>query len=264
MKNLCFAISPCPNDTFIFGALYMGFVTIERGIGQDFILKDVEDLNRLALYGTCDVIKTSVAAYARVRDRYTLLDSGSALGRGVGPLVVARRYLSLEGNNPYRVAIPGVFTTAYLLFKRAFPLFSGEVVEIRYDKIFDVVERGDVDVGVVIHEGRFTYRERGLVKLMDLGAWWEEKTSLPVPLGCILARKDLGRELILSIEDAIRYSLMFARKNPLSIWEFVRQNAQEMEEDVIKRHIDTFVTQFSFSLGEEGRKAIEELVSFVD
>ncbi len=263
MEFLTFGISPCPNDTFIFGALKLGLVNIGEDKGMRFILRDVEELNRLALEGSCDVIKTSVAAYGRVRDRYVLLDSGGALGRGVGPLVVAKDPISLEANDELLVAIPGKLTTAYLLFKMAYPSFSGRIIEMRYDEIFDAVESQEVDAGVVIHEGRFTYGERGLIRLMDLGTWWEENTSLPVPLGCILARKDLGEPLIHSIEDAIRESLEFARKDPTCIWDFVKTNAQEMDEEVIYKHIQTFVTEFSISLGEEGRKAIEELVSCI-
>ncbi len=262
MQKLSIGISPCPNDTFIFGAMCLGSINIE-GVKTEFFFQDVEELNHSALRGEYHVVKTSVAIYGRVRERYRLLDAGAALGRGVGPLLVARRDRAGGIGSCERVAIPGKLTTAYLLFKMAQGDFRGEVVAMRYDEIFDALHRGEVDAGVVIHEGRFTYQQRGLVKLMDLGRWWEERTSLPVPLGCILARRDIERGLVARIEDAIRESILFAKKDVSPLWGFIKEHAREMEDEVIAQHIKTFVTDYSLSLGREGKEAIERLVSFV-
>lgn len=254
--------SPCPNDTFIFYALVHGLVPAPAPLKP--VLQDVETLNRWALEGRLPLTKLSYAAYGRVRDQYVALRSGGALGRGVGPLVVARRPLStLEG---VRVAVPGRNTTAFLLLslylasqgsRGTYP--EGFLpVEVRYDRIMPLVASGEVEAGLIIHESRFTYPEYGLVKLLDLGEWWEEWTGLPLPLGAILARRDLGEE-IRAWEWAVQKSVEYALAHPEKTLPYLKAHAQELSEEVIWAHVKTYVNAFSLDLGEEGERAVERL-----
>ena len=258
MKKLYFAISPCPNDTYIFGALLKGFIDTPFEI--DFILRDVEELNKLAIKGHFDVIKVSVAMYPKVRDKYVLLSSGGAMGRGCGPIIVSRQGLNINDLMGLRVGIPGKNTTAYLLFTKAVPDFKGEILEIKYNEIIPSLLKGDIDVGILIHEARFTYKEYGLNLVMDLGQWWEEETDLPIPLGCILAKNDLGNKMHIKIESLIRNSIKYADNNLEKIWPFIKENAQEMEDEVILSHIKTFVNEFSIDIGIQGNRAIDVLL----
>jgi 1,4-dihydroxy-6-naphthoate synthase len=217
-------------------------------------LLDIEELNRRARNGELALTKLSFGAFGSVGDSYRLLRSGAALGRGVGPLVVAREKRPLAGA---RIAIPGRETTAYRLLRLSEPEL-GEVVELRYDLIVGAVERGDVDAGVIIHESRFTYAEHGLVRVVDLGEWWEAETGLPVPLAGIYAREGLPMD---EVERAIRASVEYAFAHPEASREYVREHSHELSEDVCRAHIELYVNEFSVDLGEPGLAAIERLAS---
>ncbi|HUG52190.1 MAG TPA: 1,4-dihydroxy-6-naphthoate synthase [Vicinamibacteria bacterium] len=239
---LSLAISPCPNDTFVFWAMADRY---------RLCLDDVEALNRRAEGGEFDLTKISVAAYGRVRDRYALLRAGGAAGFGVGPLLVAAAPRAPGG----RIAIPGERTTAALLLRL---LGDFETVPMRFDLIEDAVRRGAVDGGVLIHEGRFTYRDKGLVKLADLGEVWEERVRGPLPLGAIAVRRELGGEVARRIDEEIRQSLRRARENPEACAEFVRRHAQEMSPEVTRRHIDLYVNDYTLDLDQA---AVERMVA---
>lgn len=250
-------ISPCPNDTYIFEALIHGRVL--TSFDTSVHIADVEELNALACQGRLAVTKLSMAAAARILDRYVLLNAGAALGRGCGPLVVSRRELAVEERRTARIAIPGRMTTANLLLSLT-GQFSGSRTEMIFDQVMPAVERGEADLGVIIHEGRFTYADRGLRLVLDLGQWWEQTTGMPLPLGVIAARRDLGLETILRVEEAIRQSLLHARAHPEDGRAFIRGHAQEMDESVMANHIATFVNDYSLTLGADGRKAMETLL----
>ncbi|MGC8903577.1 1,4-dihydroxy-6-naphthoate synthase [Thermus sp.] len=253
MEALALGYSPCPNDTFIFYALAHG--RVESPVPLEPVLEDVETLNRWALEGRLPLTKLSYAAYGRVRDRYVALRSGGALGRGVGPLLVARRPLPrLEGA---RVAIPGRNTTAFLLLSLYAQGFHP--VEVRYDQILPLVAQGEVEAGLIIHESRFTYPKYGLAKVVDLGEWWEEETGLPLPLGAILARRDLGEGLILELDRAVRRSLEYALAHPEEALDYMKAHAKELSEEVIWAHVRTYVNGFSLDVGEEGERAVARL-----
>lgn len=255
---LSFGYSPCPNDTFAFHALSHGLVDMPFRVRP--VLLDIEELNRRARTGEFDLTKLSVGAFAEVGDRYRLLRSGAALGHGVGPLVVARSAQSLEEARRGRVAIPGRATTAYRLLRLAVPDL-GDVVEMRYDRILDAVAAGEVNAGLVIHESRFTYEQHGLVRIADLGDWWEQDTGLPVPLAGICARHDLGDALTAAAERAIRTSVQYAFDHPSASRAYVRAHAQEMSDTVCDAHIALYVNAHSLDLGDDGHRAIERLVA---
>lgn len=257
MPTLSLGFSPCPNDTFIFHALVHGIV---RADGLDFAprLEDVETLNRLAAEAMLDVTKISYGAIPHLVRRYVLLRSGGALGRGCGPLVVAREPIDPAELAARRIAIPGRNTTANLLLRLFAPdAQAGE--ERVYSDIMPAVARGEVDAGLIIHESRFTYADHGLVQVVDLGAWWEQETGLPIPLGGILARRDLGEATIRAVDDALRRSVEHAFADSEASRAYVRSHAQEMDDAVTQQHIDLYVNQFSIDVGEEGERAIREL-----
>ncbi|HEX8361836.1 MAG TPA: 1,4-dihydroxy-6-naphthoate synthase [Longimicrobium sp.] len=256
-KALTLGYSPCPNDTFIFDALVHG--RVEAG-GLRFTerLEDVETLNRLAAGAELDVTKISYGAIPHLLRDYVLLRSGGALGRGCGPLVVARREMSAEELAGARIAIPGRNTTANLLL-RLFAPGAAPGVERVYSDIMPAVARGEFDAGLIIHESRFTYPQHGLVRVVDLGEWWERTTGLPIPLGGILARRSLGDEAIRGIEDGIRRSVEYAFAHPEASRPYVRAHAQEMDDEVTQQHIDLYVNRFSVDVAEEGARAIEAL-----
>lgn len=257
MRTLTFGYSPCPNDTFAFHALSHGLV--ETPVTIRPVLLDIEELNRRAHHGEFDLTKLSVGAFAGVGDRYRLLRSGAALGYGVGPLVVARTPRSLEAAVRGRVAIPGRETTAYRLLRTAAPAIA-ETVEMRYDAILAAVRDGEVDAGLIIHESRFTYADHGLVKVIDLGEWWEAETGLPVPLAGICARADLDAETVAAMERAIRASVQYAFDHPEASRAYVRAHAQEMSAEVCAAHIRLYVNAQSLDVGETGLAAIDRLV----
>ena len=250
--------SPCPNDTFIFYALMHGRIPLHSfSIREE--LADVETLNRRALTRQLDLTKISYHAFGHLRSEYALLRSGGALGRGCGPLVVARQATSLERLRGKLIAIPGELTTANLLLQ-----LHGSGYErlqiLPFDKIVAAVASGSVDAGLIIHESRFTYAGHGLVAVEDLGAWWEELTGLPIPLGGILARRSLGREVIKEVESAIRASVRYAFDHPEEARSYIRAHAQELDDAVIDQHIALYVNHFSLDLGEEGLAAVHELL----
>ena len=257
MHPLSLGISPCPNDTFIFHALLSGLVPSPETIQPR--LQDVEELNKLAIRGELDVTKLSIGVLPFVLDEYVLLRSGGALGFGVGPLLAAREPLGVEDCRNLPIAVPGRLTTANLLLE-LHGAFQGPRKELVFDQIMPALTAGECPCGVIIHEGRFTYREQGLHKVLDLGEWWERQYETPLPLGVIAARRSLGRERITALEDAVRRSLRCARLSPESCRDFVRRYAQEMREEVIEQHIETFVTAFSLDLGQAGEEAIRMLV----
>lgn len=258
LRELTFGYSPCPNDTFAFHALTHGLVDLPFRVRP--VLLDIEELNRRAHDGVFDLTKLSVGAFAQVGDRYRLMRSGAALGKGVGPLVVARTPMSLEQAAGLRVAIPGRETTAYRLLRLAAPALR-EPVEMRYDRILSAVSTGEVDAGLIIHESRFTYADHGLVKVIDLGDWWEQETSLPVPLAGICARADLENDVVATVEQAIRASVQYAFDHPTASIDYVRANSQELSDDVCAAHIALYVNEFSLDVGDDGLRAIARLVS---
>lgn len=256
-RVLTIGYSPCPNDTFIFCGLTGGRVRVP-GIEFRERLEDVETLNRLALKGELDITKISYHALGLLRDRYALLRSGGALGRGCGPLVVARPGASLGGLRSFRIAIPGRLTTAALLLRLYDPLIA-DTVEMPFDRILNAVASGAADAGLIIHESRFTYADRGLEKLLDLGEWWERFSGLPIPLGAILGRRDLGRETLLAVERAIAESIGYARSRPDVVMGYCRLHSQEMDVSVMQSHISLYVNECSMDLGEEGLRAVRRL-----
>jgi len=243
--------STCPNDTFI-------FCHLARNPEFRVHLEDVETLNRWALGEKLDISKLSFHAWLRLRDRYTLLNAGSALGRGCGPLVIVRRdaeCLPADGV----VAVPGEFTTAHLLLRLWRPDIRNRVF-MPFHQIMDAVASGAADAGVIIHEGRFVYEERGFRCVRDLGSWWEETTGLPIPLGCIAARTSLGPKRIAAIGQQIRASVQAAIDDPESTREYVKRFARELDDAVIREHISTYVNHFTMELGDEGRAAVDRLI----
>ena len=256
--TLRFGFTPCPNDAFAFHALVHGLVPAPFEVEP--VLCDIEDLNRRAGVAELQLTKLSFGAAAAAGDRYRLLRSGAALGRGVGPLVVAREAGSLEEAAAGRIAVPGRETTAFLLLRLAAPAL-GDVVELRYDRILDAVAAGAADAGLIIHESRFTYTELGLVAVADLGEWWEGETGLPVPLAGIFSRSDLEPELVEEAEAAIRASVEYAFAHPDASRDYVRAHSQEMSDEVCDAHIALYVNEFSIDLGDEGAAAIDRLVA---
>ncbi len=254
--TLSLGFSPCPNDTFIFYALVHGKSASSGLSFAEPLLEDVETLNRWALAGRLDVTKLSFHALGHVLDEYCVLSSGSAIGRGCGPLLVTRPEMAAGSLSGKRIAIPGKLTTAALLLRLFLP-DCGELVEMRFDTIIAAVRDGLVDGGVIIHESRFTYQDKGLVCRQDLGQWWENRAGLPIPLGCIAARRSLGREKILAIDRAIRASVDFAFAHPERGMAYIRSHSQEMAEDVVRGHIGLYVNDFSRDLGVDGLAAIE-------
>jgi len=252
------AFSPCPNDTFIFYAMVHGKIDTE-GLNFDFKMDDVESLNRLALAGNIDMVKISYHVWLSLTKRYILLDSGSALGFGNGPLLIAKKAFSKENLEQISVAIPGVNTTAHLLFRIAFPEIKDKRFMV-FSEIEDAIMNGQVDAGVIIHENRFTYEEKGLKKIMDLGEYWESLTQSPIPLGGIVVRNTLNEEIIFKLQRIMRRSVIYALENPSQAMPFVKCNAKEMNEEVMKKHICLYVNDFSIDLGIDGKKAVSQLL----
>ena len=257
MSAIRFGFSPCPNDTFAFHALTHGLV--ETALEIEPVMLDIEELNRRARSGELELSKLSFGALAGLGERYRLLRSGAALGFGCGPLVVAREPLSLEQAAAGPVAVPGRLTTAFLLLRHFAPRL-GEVVELRYDRILEAVASGEVAAGLIIHESRFTYGEHGLACVSDLGELWERETCLPTPLAGIFARADLDEDVRAEAERAIRASVAYTFANPGASFEFVRENAQELSEEVRSAHIALYVNELSLDLGDAGMRAVESLL----
>ena len=256
---LTLGFSPCPNDTYIFNALVHGKVPLSRFSLADVQLEDVETLNEWALQGRLDITKLSFHAFGHVRDRYALLQAGSALGRGCGPLLITGNSDKPVSMTDWKIAIPGTYTTAALLLRLYQPACRHLVV-MRFDRIMEALAEGTVDAGVIIHESRFTYREFRLHCIQDLGEWWERTTGLPIPLGCIVASRTLPLTLREEIDAAIKASIGWAEMHPGEGWDYIRAHAQEMEPQVMQSHIDLYVNHYSKGLGEEGLHAVRELL----
>jgi 1,4-dihydroxy-6-naphthoate synthase len=255
--KLSFGFTPCPNDAFAFHALAYGLVPAPSAVEP--VLLDIEELNQRAAGAELQLTKLSFGAKAAAGDGYRLLRSGAALGRGVGPLVVAREAGSLEEAASGRIAVPGRETTAFLLLRLAAPSL-GELLELRYDRILDAVVAGEADAGLIIHESRFTFRDHGLVAVADLGEWWEGETGLPVPLAGIFARRDLDPALVDEAEAAIRASVEYAFANPEASRDYVRSLSHEMSDEVCAAHIALYVNEHSVDIGDEGLAAIDRLL----
>ena len=254
---LTIGYSPCPNDTFIFYALIHGKVSVP-GITFREQLEDVETLNRMALENRLDLTKISYHALGHLREKYALLRSGGALGRGCGPLIVARPGTTLADLKQGTIAIPGRLTTAYLLLRLFDPLIQ-DIAVMTFDRIMHAVAKEEVTAGLIIHESRFTYPLYNLEKLLDLGAWWEQHAGLPIPLGGILGRRSLGRDLLLRIEAGIRESVQYAYAHPEEVMSYCGMHSQEMDPTVMQSHIDLYVNDFSLDLGQEGLAAVRRL-----
>lgn len=251
------AYSPCPNDTYIFAALTNGLLPGAPSVSV--ALDDVEALNRAAREGRHELTKVSYGAIPYLLESYRILRAGGALGRGCGPLVVAKSARDLASfGDEATFAIPGRMTTAYLLLRLALGR-EPKVKVLRFDAIVAAVAAGEVDAGLIIHESRFTYRDEGLVEVADLGAWWERETGMPIPLGAILARNDIPDDDALQLDDAVRRSLAFARENEAEIMPYVREHAFEMNENVMRAHIATYVNAYSDDVGTDGIAAVREL-----
>lgn len=262
MKELTLGYSPCPNDTFIFYAMIHGKIDTD-GLKFKESLLDVETLNQRALNAELDLTKISYHAFGHMRAKYALLRSGSALGRGCGPIVVSKDKYTMEELRDKKIAFPGKLTTASLLLQLYDPAFanSSNLIIMPFDEIMDAVANGDVDAGVIIHESRFTYVSYGLSRVIDLGQWWEKETGLPIPLGGILAKRELGRELILKVEDLLRQSIEYSYNNRFEPMGYIKEHSQELSDGVIKDHINLYVNNFTIDIGDEGEKAVVELFS---
>lgn len=254
---LSLGFSPCPNDTFIFDALMHG--RVDCGLHFRERLEDVETLNRLALSGTLDVSKVSCHLLGHVLKDYLLLRSGGALGRGCGPLLVARQEIDPKKLAGQRIALPGQYTTAALLL-RLFDPSLADFVYLPFHEIMAAVADGSVAAGVIIHESRFTYPSCGLRKVLDLGEWWEQETGHPIPLGGIAAKRSLGRETLLALERGIARSVGYAFEHPGEARPYIRAHSQEMSDEVCDAHISLYVNDFSRGLGSEGEAAVRLLL----
>ena len=257
--TLSLGFSPCPNDTFIFDAMIHHKIDTE---GLDFSVSfdDVETLNQKAFRQELDITKLSFHAYAYVTDNYVLLNSGSALGFGVGPLLISKTELTNPNSEigKLRIGIPGKYTTANFLLSLAYPEAENKT-EMLFSEIEDALNNNLIDVGLIIHENRFTYLEKGFKKVRDLGEFWEELTSCPIPLGGIVIKRSLPDETKKIVNRVISRSVEFAFKNPKSGLDFIRSHAQEMSEEVMYKHIELYVNKYSIDLGDEGRRAVSVL-----
>ena len=262
MKSLSLGYSPCPNDTFIFYALVHGKIDT-KNLKFNEILLDVETLNQKALHAEPDLTKISYHAFGHVRKNYCLLRAGGALGRGCGPLVVAKNECTMEELRGKKIAIPGRLTTANLLlqlFDSSFNRHPSTFVEMPFNKIMGAVVNGDVGAGLTIHESRFTYPSYGLKKIIDLGEWWESETGLPIPLGGIIAKRSLGGGLHKKINKVIRASVEYAFGSRMETLDYIKKHSQELSDDVINQHVNLYVNDYTMDLGPEGENAVNELL----
>ncbi len=262
MRTLSLGYSPCPNDTFIFYALIHGKVDTDNLIFKETLL-DVETLNQMALDRRFDITKISYYAFGYLCEDYCLLRSGSAMGKNCGPLIVAKENYALEDLKGKRIAIPGRLTTANLLlhlFVSDFQLYPLSLTIMPFHEIMDRVKKGDADAGLVIHEGRFTYHLYGFKKVVDLGEWWEKETNLPLPLGGIIAKRNLGGEMIQKVDSLIRKSVEYSLKQREESKMYIKMHSQELKDEVIEHHIHLYVNDYSLDIGEDGLSAVRELL----
>ncbi len=252
--------SPCPNDTFIFDALVNNKID-SNGFKFDVRLEDVETLNELAINNQLDFTKISYGVLPLILKNYKVLNSGSALGTGVGPLLISNKPTTFTEVDDCTIAIPGENTTAHMLFTQAFPAARNKVFK-RYDEIENfVLQSGDKALGVIIHENRFTYFQRGLHKIVDLGNFWEEKTGYPIPLGGIVGKRSIDQEILRQVDALIKKSIEYSFKHYPLITEYVKMHSQEMEPEIMKKHIDLYVNEYSIDLGRAGKDAIQKVLS---
>ncbi len=256
--KLKLGFSTCPNDTFIFDALVHHKIDTE-GLDFELIMGDVEELNKMAFNSELDITKISFHAYAYLADKYKILNSGSALGRNNGPLVISKKNFNPTDVPDLKLAIPGQYTTANLLLHIAYP-YDLRTEEYLFSDIEQAILDGKVDAGVIIHETRFTYQRRGLRKIVDLGEYWEQTTGLPVPLGGIIINRKVPLDIQKKFDRLLRKSIEFAWKNPQEPLQFIRKYAQEIEDDVMYNHIKLYVNDFTLDLSEEGRRSIRYLL----
>jgi 1,4-dihydroxy-6-naphthoate synthase len=261
MNRISLAFSPCPNDTFIFYAMTHGKVDTED-ISFGYHMADVETLNHLALRGEAEMIKVSYHAWLYLINNYALLDAGSALGFGNGPLLISKKEYKPEDVPGLTIAIPGQYTTAHLLLRFAFPDAGKKRITV-FSEIEEALLKGVADAGVIIHENRFTYASKGLRKITDLGEYWEKQTGAPIPLGGIVAKKSLGYETINKLNRTMKRSVIWAMEHPDETMDFVRENAREMDEEVMRKHIGLYVTEFTIDLGEKGKEAVRKLSEMI-
>ncbi|MEO5569605.1 MAG: 1,4-dihydroxy-6-naphthoate synthase [Bacteroidia bacterium] len=270
-QKITLGFSPCPNDTFMFCALVNRLIDCEDLFFEP-VIEDVETLNQKALRGDLDVTKLSLGVYAQVSANYLILNSGSALGKNCGPLLISKkdfsplsfgeslsRFIGRSGVRSLKIAIPGKYTTANLLLSIFFPEAINKT-EMVFSEIENVVLNETVDAGLIIHENRFTYQQKGLKKILDMGELWEEKTKTPLPLGCIAVNRNIDSTLQNKIDSLIYKSILFAFENPEEVMDYVRVHSQEMNDKVMQQHIELYVNEFSLTLGTEGKKAIELLL----
>lgn len=257
--KLTLGFSPCPNDTYIFDAMIHGKIDTE-GLEFEVLLADVEELNQKAFKGELDITKLSYHAYAYLTEKYVLLDAGSALGHNCGPLLIAKKPMTEAEVNQAKIAIPGKFTTANFLLGLAYPE-AKQKEEVLFSEIEQKVISGEVDAGLIIHENRFTYQDKGLVKIVDLGEYWETTTKMPIPLGGIVVNRGLPQEVQQKVNRVMIKSVAYAFQNPKSSNAFVRMHAQEMDENVMYQHINLYVNEYTKMLGENGKNAVSQMFS---
>lgn len=255
--KLTLGFSPCPNDTFIFDAMVHGRIDTE-GLEFDYFLADVEELNRRAFEGKVHVTKMSYHAYAYAANNYLILDSGSAIGRRNGPLLISKKYMEPSELDNARIAIPGKYTTANLLFSIAWPK-ALDKREYLFSDIEDALLNDEVDAGLIIHETRFTYYKKGLLKIADMGEYWDKLTNLPIPLGTIVINRSVQEDVALKVNRIIGRSLEYAYLDSIASYDFVAGNARDMDSDVMNNHIKLYVNEFTADLGKEGKQAVESL-----
>jgi len=259
MKKLSIGFSPCPNDTFIFDALIHGKIDTE-GLSFEVHMADVEELNLMAFRGDLDITKLSYHAFLHILEEYIMMDSGSALGNNCGPLLIKNSGAKDPLANDL-IAIPGKYTTANFLLNYAFPELQNKK-ELLFSEIESSIKNEVVSAGLIIHENRFTYADRGFEKVKDLGEHWEQNTGMPIPLGGIAIKRNLDKSLHEKVQRLIRKSIEYAFENPSESLAFVKRNAQEMDTEVMQKHINLYVNDYSISLGQKGKAAIEYMYEF--
>lgn len=257
--TISLGFSPCPNDTFIFDAMVNGLIDTGN-LEFNVMMEDVQTLNEWAMAGKLDCTKISYGVYPIVKEQYQLLESGGALGTGVGPLLISRQPIALEDIPKLRIAIPGKNTTAHLLFSMAFPLAQHKEFLV-FNSIEQAVLDGRVDAGVIIHENRFTYADKGLHKLIDLGEYWEKQLNCPIPLGGIVAKKTLPQNQVSQIDAMIKASIEYSWQQYPRLSDFIRLHSQEMNEEVMRQHINLYVNDYSLALGNKGHAAVNQLMA---
>lgn len=260
MENIKLGISTCPNDTFIFGAMIRKDIDVPFNIRV--IMDDIQLCNELAINKKLDIVKVSFGVFNEIKNDYKILKCGGALGFGCGPLILSKKYSSMDELKGKKIAIPGRNTTAFMVFKRFFPECAANTVEMRFDTIMESISKGETDAGLVIHEGRFTYKNFGLSKITDIGSEWESRYNLPIPLGFIAIKKDMAH-IADTVNDAIKRSIDFAYDNLEISYSFAEKYAQDMDKDVMASHIKLYVNEYSKDMSP-AIDAISELLNVDD